>query len=105
MRLVTEFLDEPVHVGDGHAERDAGLRNDILLDHDAAEIVRAEFQRDLADFQSLRDPRALDVFKIIQINAAQCLRAQIFVRADGWRFQFRVLGLKRPADERGEMGG
>ena len=31
------------------------------------------------------------------------LRAQIFVRADGRRFQLRVLGLKRPADERGEM--
>ena len=105
MRLVTEFLDEPVHVGHGHAERGAGLRNDIFLNHDAAQIVRAKFQRDLTDFQTLRDPRTLDVFKVIQINAAQGLRAQIFVRADGRRFQLGVLGLKRPTDERGEMGG
>ena len=105
MRFVAEFLDEPVHIGDRHAEGGAGVRNDIFLNHDAAQIVRAKFQRDLPDFQALRDPRALDIFKIIEIDTAQRLRAQIFVRADGRRFQFGVLGLKRPADKRGEMGG
>ena len=105
MRFVTEFADQPAHVRHGHAKGGAGLRHDIFLNHDAAEIVRAKFQRDLANFQTLRDPRALDVLEIIEVNARQRLRAQIFVRADHRRFQFRVLGLKRPADERSKMGG
>ena len=103
MRLVAEVVDEPVHVRHGHAKGRAGLRHDIFLDHDAAEIVRAIFQRDLPDLQTLRDPRALDVRKIIEINPRERLRPQILVRADGWRFQFSVLGLKRPRDERGEV--
>ena len=105
MRLVADVLDEPLHVGNSHAEGRARLRHDIFLNHDAPEIVRAVFQSDLADFQSLRHPRALDVGEIIQIDSAERLRSQILVRADGGRFQFRVLGLKRPADERGEMTG
>ena len=105
MRLVAEFLDEPAHVGHGHAESGAGLRHDVLFNHDAAEIVRAEFQRDLPDLQTLRDPRALDVFKIVEVDAAQRLCAQILVGADRRRFQLGVLGLKRPADEGGEVGG
>ena len=104
MRFVAEVADEPLHVGDGHAEGGAGLRNHVFLDHDAAEIVRAEFQRDLPDLQTLRDPGTLDVLKIIQVNAAQRLRAQVFMRADGGRFQLGMLGLKRPADEGGEVG-
>ena len=80
MRFVAEFANQPLHVGDAHPKGRAGLRNDILLDHDAAQIVRAIFQRDLADFLSLRHPGALDVGKIIEINPAQRLRAQIFVR-------------------------
>src|ERR1035437_3333778 len=103
--LVTKFLDEPVPVAPGHAEGGAGLRHDIFLNHDAAQIVRAKFQRDLPNLQALRDPRALDVFKIIEIDPAQCLGAQILMRANGGGFQLGVFGLKRPADERGEVGG
>ena len=105
MRFVAQIGNQPLHVGDGHAEGRAGLADDIFLNHDAAEVVRAEFQRNLADFQTLRDPRALDVGEIIQVNPAQRLRPQILVRADRRRFQLRVLGLERPADERGEMAG
>ncbi len=65
MRLVAEVADQPVHIRHSHAERRAGLRDDIFLDHDAAQIIRAVFQRDLPDLQALRDPRALDVLKII----------------------------------------
>ena len=96
MRFVAEFADEAVHVGDAHAEGGAGLRDDIFLDHDAAEIIGAVFQRDLADLRSLGDPGALDVGKVIEINAAERLRAQIFVRADGRGFQLGVLGLEGP---------
>ncbi len=81
MRLVAEVANEPLHVGDGHAEGRAGLADDVFLNHDAAEVVRAEFQRDLADFLALRHPRALDVGEIIEVNPAQRLRPQIFVRA------------------------
>ena len=65
MRLVAELFDEPVHVRHGHAEGRARLRHDIFLDHDAAQIVRAIFQRDLPDFQTLRDPRTLNIREIV----------------------------------------
>src|ERR1035437_10411143 len=84
MRLVAEILDEPLHVGHRHAESCSGLRHDIFLNHDAAEIVRAKFQRDLANFLSLRHPRALHIREIIEVNPAQRLRPQILVRADRW---------------------
>ena len=102
MRFVAEFADEALHVGDAHAEGCAGLTDDVFLDHDAAEIVRAEAQRDLPDLESLRDPRALDVRHVVEVDAAEGLRAQILVRADGGGFEARVLGLERPRDERGE---
>ena len=102
MRLVAQVLDEPLHVGHRHAEDRARLRDDIFLNHDAAEVVRAKFQRDLADFLALRHPRTLNVGEIVQINPAQRLRPQIFVRANRRRLQVGVLRLERPADERGE---
>ena len=65
MRFVAEVFDEPLHVGHGHAKGRARLRDDVLLDHDAAEIVRAELERDLPDLQSLRHPGALDVLEVV----------------------------------------
>src|SRR5262245_32939145 len=35
-RFVTKIFDEPLHVGHTHAEGRTGLRDDVLLDHDAA---------------------------------------------------------------------
>ena len=105
MRFVTEFVDQPLHIGHGHAESRAGLRHHVLLNHDAAEVVRAVFQRDLADLESLRDPGALYIRNIVQVNPAQRLHPQIFVRADRRRFELRVLRLERPGDERGEACG
>src|SRR6266576_712258 len=102
-RFVAEVFYEPLHVANAHAEGRAGLRYDVLLDHDAAEVVRAELERDLADVRPLRDPRALHVFEIVEVDPAQRLRAEIFVRAHGWGPELRVLGLKRPADERSEV--
>src|SRR3954471_12711285 len=43
-RLIAEILDEPLHVGDGHPKGGAGLADDVLLDHNAAQVVRAIFQ-------------------------------------------------------------
>ena len=103
MRLIAEVFDEPVHVRHRHAERRARLRHDIFLNHDAAKVVRAILERHLADFLALRHPRALDVGEIIEVDPAQRLRPQIVVCAHRRRLELRVLGLKRPADERGEM--
>ena len=50
-RFVTEIADEPLHVGDAHAERRARLAHHIFLNHDAPQIVRAVFQRNLPDLQ------------------------------------------------------
>ena len=51
---------------------------------------------------ALRHPRTLDVGEIIEIDAPERLCPQIFMRADGRRLELCVLGLERPADERGE---
>ncbi len=91
VRLVAEVRDEPAHVGHGHAEGRAGLRDHVLLDHDAAQVVRAELQGDLADLLALRHPRALDAREVVQVDARQRLRAQILVRPDRRRAQLRVL--------------
>ena len=68
-RLIAEILNEPLHVRHTHAESGAGLADHILLDHNAAQVIRAKLQRDLADFLALRDPRTLDVRNIVQVNA------------------------------------
>ena len=57
----------------------------------------------LKNLQTLRDPGALDVFKVVEIDAAQCLHPQIFRRAHGRRTELSVFRLKRPRDERGEI--
>lgn len=102
MRFVAEVFDEALHVGDGHPESGAGLGDDVFLNHDAAEVVGAELQRDLANLQALRDPGALDVVEVVEVDAAEGLGAEIFVRADGRGAELGVFGLKGPTDEGGE---
>ena len=91
-----------MHVLNGHAKSGARLRNDILLDHNAAEVVRAEFERDLANVLALGDPRTLNVREIIKIDAAERLGAKVFMSADSGGAKLGVLGLEGPADEGGE---
>src|SRR5205085_12070771 len=67
-RFVAEVFDQPLHVGDAHMKNRSCLRNHVLLDHDAPQVIRAVFERHLADVQSLRHPRALNVRDVIQIN-------------------------------------
>src|SRR5690242_10906603 len=55
-RFVTQIADEAVHVFHLHAEGRARLGNDILLDHNAPEIVGAIFEGDLADGWALSHP-------------------------------------------------
>src|SRR2546426_7939357 len=55
-RFVAEVFDESLHISHAHTERRAGLRHHVLLNHDAAKVVRSVLKRDLADVQSLGDP-------------------------------------------------
>src|SRR5204862_5209370 len=105
VRLVAQVRDQPLHVRHAHAEGRARLRDHVLLNHDAAQIIGAVLQRDLANVRTLRHPGTLDVRDVVQVNPAQRLGPQIFMRADRRRFQLRVLGLKRPGNGRGEATG
>src|SRR5579871_3718905 len=53
----------------------ARRRHHVLFDHDAAHIVTAEAEAELADLESGCYPRALDVFNVVQIDSGnrQCL--------------------------------
>jgi len=80
MWLVAELLDQPVHVRHGHAEGRAGLRDDVFLDHDAAEIVRAVFN---ATWPISRPcvPTSFGCSENYRGKSPrQCLRPQILVR-------------------------
>ena len=64
-RFEAQVADEPAHLGNRQAKRRAGLADDILLDHDAAEVVGAKPKPKLAHGRPLGDPGALDVFKVV----------------------------------------
>jgi hypothetical protein len=78
-RFIAEVAYEALHVRHGHAEGRTRAADDIFLDHDAAEIVCAVFQRHLPDVESLRDPRALHARKVVEVDARERLRLEIFV--------------------------
>src|SRR5581483_7856128 len=81
----------------------AGRGDDVLLDHQAAHVVGAEEERQLADLQPLRDPGRLDVGDVVEVEPGDRLGAQVFERAGRRHMGQRgVLRLHRPADERGE---
>src|SRR5688572_28150342 len=102
MGFVAEVAYEPLHIGDRHSKGSSSLGNHIFLDHDAAEIVGSELKCELADFQALGNPGALNILEVIEVNAAQCLGPKIFIRSHWLRLQARIFGLKRPADKRGK---
>ena len=80
--------------------------DDVFLDHQAAHVVRAEEQCELAYLQALRHPRGLDVRDVVEIEPGDGLRPEVFERT-GRRDvpQVGVLRLQRPADEGGEAVG
>src|SRR5438093_12442720 len=69
MRLISEVGNEPLHIGHAHAKGRAGLRDNILLAHDASKIIRTALERDLSDLLTLCYPRTLDVRNVIEVNA------------------------------------
>lgn len=105
MGFVAGFTDEPFDVPGVEAEGGAGAGDDVFFHHDAAEIIGAELEGDLADFRTLGDPRALDVFEVVEKDPGDRLHAEVFGCGDGFRTKLGILGLERPADEGGEAAG
>lgn len=103
--FVTEVANQSVHVGDAHSVFGAGFGDDVFFYHDAAEVVCAEFQCDLPDLGPLRDPRALNILEIVEVNPAERLSAEVFVRTGRRQLQARVCGLESPANESCEPSG
>ena len=60
-----------------HAVRRAGRADDVLFDHDAAHVVGAVREAELADLAALRDPRRLQVVEVVEHDARERERAQI----------------------------
>ena len=54
----------------------SGLRNDVLLDHDASDIVPSEAKTKLARLQTLSDPGRLHIQNRLQIEPGdrECLQ-------------------------------
>ena len=63
--------DEGEHLLPRHPVVRAGGRDDVLLDHDAAEVVRPEGERNRADLLPLRQPRALHVRHVVEVEARE----------------------------------
>src|SRR5207237_4470036 len=82
MWFVAEIADQSLHVSNAHAEGRPGLADDIFFNHDTAQVVGPVFERNLTNLLPLSNPRTLDVLDVIQIDAAQGLHPQVFMRAN-----------------------
>src|SRR5581483_8132223 len=86
----------------------AGRGDHVFLNHDAADIVAAETQTQLAGLQARRYPGRLDVLDIVQVDTRDRQHLQVL---DGCRFLLHetaergVLALEWPRNESGEAAG
>src|ERR1039458_4329149 len=103
-RREARVLDELEHRRLTHLVVRARGSHDVLLDHDRAEVVGAERRRDAADLRALREPRALHVRHVVEVEACDRERAQVVVAARRLdrAVHRRVLLLEGPGDESGE---
>lgn len=75
--------------------------NYVLFDHQATHVVGSVQQRQLADFEPLCNPTALDVGDVVEVQSRDGLRVQVFERATRRDVrQVCVIGLKGPTNER-----
>src|ERR1700722_2892435 len=92
----------------GGAIVDAGGADYILFKHHRADVVAAEAQSHLEDFESLCDPTRLHIQEVREIQARDGQHLQIFHRS---RFvpvtaaESGVVRLEAPGDEGGEAAG
>ena len=85
----------------------AGGVHDIFFDQDAADVVGAELQADLADFYSGSELAGLNVIDVVEIEAADGERFQIIDSGSFLDFfsEWRVVGRENPRDECREAAG
>src|SRR5713226_1466210 len=85
----------------------AGGEDHVFFDENAANVVGAELQTDLANFNSGREPTGLNVIEVIEIQPADSQRFQVI---DGGGFlhffsERSIFGGKHPRNERREPAG
>src|SRR5262249_8031772 len=85
----------------------AGGEDYIFFDEDAADVVGAELQTDLADFDSRREPAGLDVVNVVEIQSADGERFQVVDSRGLLHFSTKggVVRGEHPRDKRGEAAG
>ena len=88
-----------------HAVARAGGADDVLFDHHAAHVVRAEREAELPHFPALRDPRRLQVVEVVEHNPRRRQRAQVVDAGRLGAPELRVRGLIAPGNERREPTG
>src|SRR6267378_57660 len=93
--------DQALHLLGRCAVSGVGSGDDILLDHQRAEVVASEPQRYLTYLHSHRHPARLKIGYIVQYDARERDRAEILGGAGLWLARHRrsVLRLERPAYE------
>src|SRR5712692_4933527 len=74
LRREAGVLDVADDFGFVHAIARAGGADNVLLDHDAAHVVRAERETELADLAALRHPRGLEVVEVVKHDPRDCQR-------------------------------
>src|ERR1700738_4987483 len=100
-RCEPSVADQALHLLGRCAVGGVGGGDDVLLDHQGAEVVASEPQRDLPDLHSHRHPTRLKIRNVVEDDACESDRAQILGGACLWlaRHRRRVLGLEWPAYE------
>src|SRR5690606_27711121 len=74
--------DDAAELVVGGAESGAGGGDDVFFDHEAAQVVGAESQGELADAQPLRDPTGLEVGEVVEEQPAYGEHLEVAVGAD-----------------------
>ena len=89
------------------AVADAGGVDHVLFDQNAADVVGAELQADLANLDSRREPARLDVIDVVEIEPADGERLQVIERGRFRNFfpERRIFRRENPRNERGESAG
>ena len=92
----------------GGAVGGAGGADHVFLEHDGADVVAAEAEAHLEDFEALGDPAGLHILDVVEHHAGDGEGFEVFDR--GCLFpaaaaEGGVAGLKGPGDEGGEAAG
>src|SRR5438445_13774932 len=99
--------DDAAELGFVGAVFHAGGEDNIFFDEDAADIIGAELQADLADFNARSEPAGLDVVKVVEVQTADGKRLQVIDSCGLLNFlaERGIFRCKDPGDDGGESSG